>query len=116
LVHTPAPRAKPLDAVIVDTLVATIDLLTRAQSSPLTRELRAQAYSYEQAVKHWSTVPPHAAQLDAMLDLVAELHARAAAMAPEARGPHRHRAPPGGVRRSEHTTPPLGMRGRKTLH
>jgi hypothetical protein len=55
-------------------LVAVFDMLRELQESPRKRELNAQARSYDQAVKHWTAVPPTEAQLQAMFDLVTELH------------------------------------------
>jgi hypothetical protein len=51
------------------------------------RELRAQARSYELAVKNWATVPPNDVQVDAMFDLVTELHAKAVDVSETAQRP-----------------------------
>jgi hypothetical protein len=65
----------------VDALSTAYALLSRVATTARVRELLAQARSYERAVKHWTTIPPTEAQLDAMFDVVAELHAKAIATA-----------------------------------
>jgi hypothetical protein len=62
--------------MILDALATIFDELARAEDSVHTRELRAQARTYDLAVKNWTTIPPGAHQIDAMFELVAELHAR----------------------------------------
>ncbi|MGO8995884.1 MAG: hypothetical protein ACLQVI_21435 [Polyangiaceae bacterium] len=60
----------------MDALSEVFRLLDGAEKTPHMRELWAQARFYDQAVKHWTTVPPTFAQLDAMFDLVVELHGK----------------------------------------
>ena len=64
------------EALIVDILLAVFDILRDAPMNPHTRELRAQARSLENAVKHWTAVAPSAPQLAAMFEIVTELHAK----------------------------------------
>jgi hypothetical protein len=47
--------------------------------TPHVRELRAQGRSYDQAIKRWTAFPRTFAQLDAMFDLAADLHAKTVA-------------------------------------
>ena len=75
-------RGVSREALIADALSAVFDMLRRAEKSPRVRELQAQAHSYDKAIKHWTTVPPTYAQLDAMFDLVTELHRKAMAARP----------------------------------
>jgi hypothetical protein len=77
-VADPIQRGASREALIVDALSAVFRILGEEADSPRLRELRAQALSYERSVKHWTAVPPSDAQLDAMLDLVTDLHAKAA--------------------------------------
>ena len=65
------------ETLIVDALSAVFHMLDKAASAPRSRELRARARFYDRAIKHWTAVPPTVAQVDAMFDLVIELHARA---------------------------------------
>ena len=75
--EVPTPRTSSRESLIVEALCAILRLVDGAAKTPETRGLKAQARSYEQAVKHWATVPPSRAQLDAMFEIVIELHARA---------------------------------------
>jgi hypothetical protein len=64
----------PRDAIIATALEAVFDMLGELSVTPRIRELHAQAKVYDHAVKHWTTIPPSPAQLDAMFDLVTDLH------------------------------------------
>ena len=77
---TIASRESLLEAALADVL-----RMLEGLSTPVVRELRSQARSYEKTLKRWATVPPTDDQLDAMFDVVGELSARAAA--------HRGRGP-----------------------
>ena len=65
-----------LETLIVDALADVFRMLDGAKGTPRTRELRAEASFYDRAVKHWAVSPPTIAQLDAMFDLVVELHGK----------------------------------------
>jgi hypothetical protein len=65
------------DALIIDGLAAIFDQLGGLQDSAHVRTLRAQARSYEKAVKSWTTVRPSDVQIAAMLELVSELLVKA---------------------------------------
>jgi hypothetical protein len=82
LVTGARPRGASREALIVDALSNVFTVLTSRQETAHIRELRAQARSYEQAIKHWTTVPPTSAQLDAMLDVVTDLHGKVVAAKP----------------------------------
>ena len=69
-------RGASRETLIADALVEVLRILEGGESTPESRELRAQARFYDRAVKHWAVVPPTFAQLDAMFDLVVELHGR----------------------------------------
>jgi len=69
-------RGQRREALIIDILLAIFDILREAHTNAHTRELRAQARSLENAVKHWTAVPPSAPQVAAMFEIVTELHAK----------------------------------------
>ena len=71
-------RGGSREALIVAALSEVFRMLGEVQNPARQRELRAQARFYDQAIKHWTTVPPTYAQLDAMFDLVTELHGNVA--------------------------------------
>ena len=72
-------RGKSRETLIVDALTEVLRVLGSSKGSPHVRELLAQARFYDKAVKHWTTVPPTHAQLDAMFDLVVDLHGKVVA-------------------------------------
>ena len=74
-------RGQSRETLIANALDEALRMLASVKQTPHVRELRAQARFYDQAVKHWTTVPPTYAQLDAMFELVIELHGSATAMA-----------------------------------
>ena len=63
--------------IIADILAAIFDELGKRADSAHTRALRARARGYESTMNGWTTVPPSAAQIGAMFELVTELHAKA---------------------------------------
>jgi hypothetical protein len=68
----------PQRAMMIAELVThVLGLLRGLERSHQVRELLAQAQLYEKVVKHWESVPPTPPQLEAMLDLVTELHEKA---------------------------------------
>ena len=72
----PTQRLSRRDVLIVDVMTTVLDLLAQAPETPKTRTLLVQARTYDQAVKHWTTVPPSDAQLQAMFELVTDLHSK----------------------------------------
>jgi hypothetical protein len=72
--ETPAQRQ---EALLEDSLAATLDTLRDLPESPNVRELRARAWTYRRAVLRWATVPPDQGQRDALQELVFDLHASA---------------------------------------
>jgi hypothetical protein len=76
-VDDPTQPGLTRDALIVAALSAVFRMLRDVRPTARTRALLAQARSFDQAVKHWTTVPPSAPQLEAMFDLVTDLHAEA---------------------------------------
>jgi hypothetical protein len=60
----------------VDALSEVFRMLDERGSTARARELRAEARFYERAIRRWETVPPSSAQIDAMFDLVTELHGK----------------------------------------
>jgi hypothetical protein len=75
-VNRPPPSRETL---IVDAMGEVFRLLAASKQTVHVRALRTVACFYELAIKKWTTVPPSSAQIDAMLDLVTELHEKAAA-------------------------------------
>jgi hypothetical protein len=69
-------RGASRETLIVDALSEVFRMLDEMARTPHSRELRAQARSYDLAVKNWSFVAPTFAQLDAMFELVVDLHGR----------------------------------------
>ncbi|HEY2515458.1 MAG TPA: hypothetical protein VGI39_31540 [Polyangiaceae bacterium] len=70
-------RAQRLDALLEDSLAATLDLLGELPESPKVRDLRAKVETYRRAIERWATVPPGQGQRDALRELVLELETRA---------------------------------------
>ncbi|HEY2509992.1 MAG TPA: hypothetical protein VGI39_04025 [Polyangiaceae bacterium] len=80
------------DLLILDSLSAIFEELAAMEDTAQVRSLRAQARSYESAVKAWATVRPSEAQISAMFELVSGLHGKvvaAAARASQRGGPSR---------------------------
>jgi hypothetical protein len=71
-------RVASSESLIVDALSAVLPVLGEAADSPRIGELRARARLYERALRHWTAVAPTSVQLDAMFDLVTDLHGKAA--------------------------------------
>jgi hypothetical protein len=71
------PRSVPRETLIADALVEVIRMLDERKNTPRIRELRARARFYERAVRDWTAFPPNPTQLDAMFELVIELHGEA---------------------------------------
>jgi hypothetical protein len=67
-------RGPSRETLIADALAAVFTMVDEAESTPRVRELRSQACFYDRAIKHWTLVPPTFAKLDAMFDLIVELH------------------------------------------
>ena len=68
------PRATSRETLIAEALRAVVRMVDGVEPTPFTRRLRAQACSFERAVKHWGAVAPSPEQVSAMFDLVVELH------------------------------------------
>lgn len=71
------PREIPRETLIVEALSEVFRMLDDGERTAASRELRTQARFFDRAVKHWVVVPPTLAQVDAMFDLVVDLHERA---------------------------------------
>jgi hypothetical protein len=72
-------RGASRETLIEGALSEVFRMLEGAEKTPHLRELWAQARFYDRAVKHWTTVPPTFAQVDAMFELVVELHGKTVA-------------------------------------
>ena len=70
-------RAQSQEAVLEDSLAATLDLLGDVSESAKARDLRGRVETYRRTIAHWTTVAPSKGQRDALRELVFELHARA---------------------------------------
>jgi hypothetical protein len=79
----PADRSE----LIVATLGAIFDELSRMPPSPLVRELQTLATKYEAIVSQWRMMPPSDDQRAALFGLVSDLHSRVLAP-PSSRKPH----------------------------
>ena len=67
-------RAQRLEALLEDSLAATLDVLRDLPDSRKVRDLRAQVNTYRRALERWVTVRPAQDQRDALRELVLELH------------------------------------------
>jgi hypothetical protein len=67
-------RAVRLEAILEDSLAATLDALRDLPDSPKIRDLRARVQTYRRAVARWLTIAPSPDQRDALRELVLELH------------------------------------------
>ena len=70
-------RARSQEALLEDSLAATLDLLRDVPESPKARDLRGRVDTYHKTLLRWMTVPPSKGQRDALRELVFELHAHA---------------------------------------
>jgi hypothetical protein len=64
---------------LASALDAVFALVLELPNSPHVRELRVQAQTYDRVLVKWESVPATGIELDALLDLVTDLHGRAAA-------------------------------------
>jgi hypothetical protein len=70
-------RTLSQEALLEDSLAATLDVLRDLPESPKVRDLRARVDTYRRAIERWVTVSPGQGQRDALRELVLELHTRA---------------------------------------
>ena len=69
-------RARSQEALLEDSLAATIDLLREVPESAKARDYRGRVETYRRTIAHWGVVPPSKGQRDALRELVLELYTR----------------------------------------
>ena len=70
-------RAHRGEALLEDSLAATLDILRDAPESRKVRDLRARVEVYRRTIAQWPAIKPSKAQRDALRELVLELHTQA---------------------------------------
>jgi hypothetical protein len=70
-------RAHRPEALLEDSLAATLDMIRDAPESRAVRDLRARVESYRRTIERWTAIKPTKAQRDALRELVFELHTAA---------------------------------------
>jgi hypothetical protein len=70
-------RAHRAEALLEDSLAATLDILRELKDSPVVRDLRARAETYRRTIARWEGVRPSHEQRGALRELVLQLHGRA---------------------------------------
>jgi hypothetical protein len=82
-------RAHRPEAIIEDSLAATLELLRDIPDSPKVRDLRARVETYRRTLGRWPAVKPSKDQRSALRELAIELYERAQELhAFEATTPH----------------------------
>jgi hypothetical protein len=82
-------RALRPEAVIEDSLAATLELLREVPDSPKVRDLRARVETDRRTLARWPAVKPSKDQRNALRELATELYERAQALhVSEAPTPH----------------------------
>jgi hypothetical protein len=72
-------RGRSREALAIQVLTEALRILERAHDTPHVRELRAKARVYETAIKGWATLAPTEPQLEAIFELVKDLHGKVVA-------------------------------------
>jgi glutamyl-tRNA reductase len=80
-------RAHNAEALLEDSLAATLDILRELKDSPIVRDLRTRAETYRRTIERWENVRPSHEQRGALRELVLQLHARALDLADGAAAP-----------------------------